>query len=755
MRNTSELDCIIESFKSEKKIGCIIEGSEKEFNEILFPAIYENQIGNIGASKKIERIQSFEIDPDNLTFDFEKPILVLFPICYRTISQLETEKRIIAIIEKNYKKYLLLRPVDHPLLSHTSLIYPDEIFSNLLGEKLPKNDSKKKIQYFIPKNPYEFERPIKASLRKIGATEWEKNLFKIVITCLYPPHQYQQIQRLKNFKNTVFLVKVKLKDENFSSRYEVVKIDSIHKTNQEKDNFDIIHGNRTGQYVYHIRNSMIFPGEFIGAIRSCTESSFDLKKFELITLRESFQEKSKMCSLNGEPPNNYLNILVQLDECLESIYNLGHRNHSEPAFPVYRKTILPEIMDIFIPWGLKNISLADDKQEISKIKADFLAIELMPGELMPIEKSKESKESKDSEDSEKNCCYLKLLEIMPDITEKSRCFILFEAKDTNGNAFRIKCPYSFSGWREAFNSYGLAEGKMVKISNRVEAAGYFFKLFMWIKKFNLVSGISETDKQTLYYRKTEINNIRNSQEKEVGTIKKFLTQPTLTLNKGSRLPLKKVWNPLYLLNRFNEETDLLLKEVTGPAHGDLNLDNILIYLKDKEKCNPETETRLIDLASFATDYPLSFDYVKLEVELKNHIFANTLFEKLKVEKLGKKSTALNKKNPRQRAESRFINLVFRFEKALWDCDEFEEILEDVSEKPEVILLLSTYFPIIKRIREDGQKRYENNSDDAAILYQQQLFFYSIRTITYQSITDRARLWAFMAAITAADNLDLD
>jgi len=737
MMATSKLNCILSDFKSKNYAGCIIEGSEKEFSEILFPAIYNNQIGGIGDFKEIERIQSFEIGPDNLKSDFKKPILVVFPVRYRTIFQLETEKNIIGVIEKHYKKYLLLHSVDHPLLSSTSLIYPDKILNKIFKKKIPVTDSRIFSQYFIPDNPWKYEKSVKTVLRKIDPTAWKKKLFKIAITCLYPPHQYQQIEHIRNFKNTVFLVKVKLKDENFSDRYEVVKIDSIYKTNQEKDNFDIIHGNRTGQYIYHIRNSMIFQGEFVGAIRSCTESSFDSRDVDLITLRESFQEKSKVCFLNGEPPNNYLNILKQLNKCLASIYNLGHRNHSEPAFPVYRKRILPEIMDIFIPWGLKNISLVEDKQEVSKIKADFLATKLIP-----IGECKE------------DFYYLKLVEIMPDITEKSRCFMFFEAKGENGNIFRIRCPYNFSGWREAFNSYGLAEGKMVKIPNRVETAGYFFKLFMWIKKFNLVSGISEFDKRTWYYQTTKINT-RNSQKKEVGAIKKFLTQPTLTLNKGSRLPLKKVWNPLYLLNRFNEENDLLLKEVTGPAHGDLNLDNILIYLNNKEKCNPETETRLIDLASFATDYPLSFDYVKLEVELKNHIFANTIFEKLKFEESSKKSDELNEKNFIQRSESRFVDLVFRFEKALWDCDEFEKILEDVSKNTEVNSLLTKYFQLIKKIREEGQKRYESNSDDSAILYQQQLFFYSIRTITYQSITNWARLWAFMAAITAADNLDLD
>ncbi len=68
--------------------------------------------------------------------------------------------------------------------------------------------------------------------------------------------------------------------------------------------------------------------------------------------------------------------------------------------------------------------------------------------------------------------------------------------------------------------------------------------------------------------------------------------------------------------------------------------------------------------------------------------------------------------------------------------------------------LHAYLPIIYALRKFGQGRYENNLKDAVILYQQQLFFYSIRTLIYKSLKTQNKLWSLVSAIVAADNLNL-
>jgi hypothetical protein len=504
-----------------------------------------------------------------------------------------------------------------------------------------------------------------------------------------------------------------MKDDSLSSRYEVIKIDSMWKTQNEKANFDVVNTNLTGGKLYHVLNTVNLPGEFVGAVRSCAESSSDLKMFNVLSLRDLFS--------NNTEPGVLQKVIQQLAKCLDAIYGLGHLNHSEPAFHVYRKRILPEVMEILTPWGLPQIQPVEPDQEISKLTPDFRAIG------MP--------------EHEEYC--LRLLEIAPDVDNINRCALLFESEDYYGKTFHSNCIYNSHGWRESFIKQGLSQGQKVKVSGIIQR-GYFFQIFEEIINLNIIAGLSPASRREKDERVQEINKI-NAEQKEKQKMEAFIIQTHLSFSTGSPPILKHVWNPLYLLDRFSTENDLLLKEVTGPAHGDLNLDNILIYLEDEnnqrrvEHSNDEPEVRLIDLASFATDYPLSFDYVKLEVEIKNHILARPGF--------------LNLGDDFSNWEDRgkFVDFVFQFEKKIWESNEQNDWQERTDEWTEDIKL---YLKIIKEIRMLGQARYQSNVVDTSLLYQQQLFFYSLRTMTYRKISKWGKLWAFLAAIVAADHLDL-
>jgi len=713
----------VKKCRSQNIQNSILEGSDKELNAILFPAIYHNKIDKF---EKFLILKSSEIDPDTPILEKdETPLLVAFSPRSKTLRQMASERKILHIISHYASGYLILHSVDHRLLSNSPIVYPKSLLRQLLHEDSGTDNTPPLKRHFVPQNPWQKNRCVDTSFRKTGVSKWWETLFNAMVTCLYPPDQYAQIQRVKNFKDTVFLVKVRLKDPNLASRYEVVKFDSMGKTEREQQNFDRIHGNRTSRHLYQLRHQTCLPGEFVGAVRSCAESAAELQTFHIRTLRKQLENSDGLPFVNQH--------FHCIHRAIDSLSGLGRRNRSEPAFPVYRKRILPEVMDIFTPWGFKEIGLASDTDEISRIQADFMSIKLQSGN-----------------GEYPKAFFFKIAEIAPDTGRYNRFKIVLEAKDVEGRIFRLKWHNNFDGWREAFIRKRLSEGRIVKIGGRIEAAGWFFKLYRKIGELGIVTDISSVALEKADGRNQPIR-YGNSQEKEITKLNEFVCSPFLTLKLTIPIRLKKIWNPLYLIQLCADQDDLLLEEATGPAHGDLNPDNIIIYPKEegphcydraaKSEVNPgEPEIRLIDLASFDTDYPLAFDYVKLETELKNHILAKMVDKRLAGENHAKSPV------------NRFAEFAFDFEYALQRWPTLSEVPADIlKHRSEDEAQL---FEIIKKIRTCGQARYANNRDDAAILYHQQLFFYSIRTMNYQRLDKRAQLWAFIAALTAADYLDL-
>ena len=221
---------------------------------------------------------------------------------------------------------------------------------------------------------------------------------------------------------------------------------------------------------------------------------------------------------------------------------------------------------------------------------------------------------------------------------------------------------------------------------------------------------------------------------------------------------------------------------------------------------------LIDLASFGTDYPLGYDFVKLETEIKNHIASRTLVDL--VESGNKEDLRLNEIYDNADALNRlFLEKILCFENQLWaeengnlelkmrdfaldsdinTCSVDPWNCEDEQLHPPMKRILRL-FMFVKEIRKCAFSCAKHNAKDARILYAQQLFFYSLRTLSYPKMfhqylwrkgtyrdkekkkivgakpfTDEddlvesqkwkiakkvARNWAFLAAAVAAHNMD--
>jgi hypothetical protein len=731
MNGNNIIETFLNSEWPETKQGLVIEGCNNEFNRILFSILFFSK-ENFPPLKEIRRVTCDKIDSASFRYNENETLLILFPADDKTVKQIIWEKQILANICKKNCTFIALFSILHPHLTHNDKVYPEY----LIG--YPKNGHKK---IFIPENKCKHCAPIILPNMKIGASQTRQTLFNILISCLYPPDQYFQVKRIKDIKNTAFLFKIKFKDKSLSYRYEVVKIDTISKIRKEQENFNILHCNRTTHAIYQIKRHAEFPGEFLGAIRSSAESSTDLQDFNVVPAGEYLETHSAFAK----------KLFLKIQANLKTIYSIEHIRPSiasTPAFPVYQKQILPEIMTIHIPWGLSSI-LVDNSREISTVNVGYLSSKL------------ELKEKTEK------ICFLEVLDIQPDIEIRDRCYVVLKALDDNSNPVQIRWIYQSPGWQEDFIHCGIKEGAMIGLDpSNIDGVGYFLQLYNRLQEIDILDDIRPTDPKAVIYLRDLAQN-KNPQENDRQELKNFLDREYLKLknNRNNRLDTNRILNPLRLIDCFSNQTLLLLKETTGPCHGDLNLSNILVYMKNGAPLRKQAfETRLIDLASFGTEFPLSFDYVKLEAEIKNHLLAEKIHAGFKEN--------IN----RQDIKKEYIQFIFEFENLLWKAQKTEKLpmeffseecktlsaetqalFEDTNhpnKKNALFYETQNLFHLICLIRKTGKERYKSNDHDASILYQQQLFFYSIRTLTYQQLKKHSHIWAFLSAACAADNLDL-
>ena len=143
--------------------------------------------------------------------------------------------------------------------------------------------------------------------------------------------------------------------------------------------------------------------------------------------------------------------------------------------------------------------------------------------------------------------------------------------------------------------------------------------------------------------------------------------------------------------------------------------------------------RFIDIASFGFDYPLSFDYVKLETEIKTHILAFKLNAKPNL---------------------KLISTIKQFEYML-QKDSDDILLKNKNPQSIIIPLnisddLKSFYKLLLNIRSDAYKRY--NDPIAPTLYRQQLLFYNLKTLTYRALSTTARVWTLISASICAEIL---
>jgi hypothetical protein len=301
---------------------------------------------------------------------------------------------------------------------------------------------------------------------------------------------------------------------------------------------------------------------------------------------------------------------------------------------------------------------------------------------------------------------------------------LKSVSNNHNNSIHLHCNFRLKDWQKLFIQRDISEGSIIEIKN-LTFYGSLFQVYRTMienvalfKKDPLISEIIFPENQQV----DSISNIFSKANISLeDNFNQFIQNEKITLINGSEFH-----NPLYLFKRFATKVTLAL-ESTGAGHGDLNLGNILLHMKhnrknDNSESFPELqdyEIKFIDLSSFKMDYPLAFDYVKLEVEIKNHILSKDL----------RKSYSENDRTLSEKdLKLKFTNDVILFENYLANNMQNSELTQSICDNSEFSPKMNQLIPLLLKLRQAGIKRYDRNQLDANKLYFQQLFFYSLHNI---------------------------
>jgi len=211
--------------------------------------------------------------------------------------------------------------------------------------------------------------------------------------------------------------------------------------------------------------------------------------------------------------------------------------------------------------------------------------------------------------------------------------------------------------------------------------------------------------------------------------------------------------------------DKMSEDYFSIAHGDMNLNNIISHnnssLKQSTKSNiyqsAEDEqkkididqidnltVKLIDLSSSAEDYPLTYDMVTLEVEIKNQILIGYV------------------KDFCGKSHEAFIYLSLKIERYLnsntFEVVDYRNIAKQIDYEDLLLYKgynqISSLITFICKIRKRAYEMYKriNETDNFQKLYLQQLFFYCLKTLSYNSDERSEKCWATVSAIVAATEI---
>ena len=514
----------------------------------------------------------------------------------------------------------------------------------------------------------------------------ENRIFKVFSHCLYEADHYKRVDYEYSVKKNVHYLKLQL-NHNLEDQLDIIKYDSIQKIQKEKDNADMILSNLSRDLTYRIRNTFFLNGEHTGAICSCADT-FDSETLrdKLLTITDYEQIRS---------------LFSNIFESFNKLYKLNTRHKSYSTVEQYLKRIISVVLEItsvdtpFVKAKDENLTEIDWKDLF--------------------------------EESYKKECFFKLIDIIPDFNDIQRCKLIFEMTVTiDKKPFRCHAFYMEKDplWREKFNAANLTIGKKYLLKN--------------VMFDNFLSPYYDAMTELFMSQEQDVESTNDADYNQIRYWNELKTMETVQFGENRYV------NPGVIV----QDTETLMKLTNDQfrlAHGDANLDNIVFLTKpDKNNHQVTFQPFLIDLASLETDYPVSFDMAKLEVEIKNHIVANHIL--VNYFKTHRKS---------------WISLLFCIEKYLHsetDSKLLYQSMKDLDEETKngITRMVSLILLIRKKAYELYQKspteRPSTFGQKVKKRYLQQLFFYSLRTLSYASLEKMPRFYAAISAVCVATEI---
>jgi len=289
----------------------------------------------------------------------------------------------------------------------------------------------------------------------------------------------------------------------------------------------------------------------------------------------------------------------------------------------------------------------------------------------------------------KEAMTMKLLDIIPHFKNKNQYTMVFGLNvQFNNDVSLCRVAYSSqsSMWRENFSVAGITIGKCYELKN--------------IKFENCFSYFNDI--------RAAINDTYDWEK----------VKDCLQLNA----------NPADIFHN-SELFEKMTDDYFSLAHGNIQLDNVLILPQAKK-------AKLIDLSFMDNGFPMAFDMVALEMEIKKNIIANHLL--INLFKTQKKQ---------------FIDILVDIEKSINSEDHNIDIKQSKANLDKwSITRIKQMIEIILHIRQQAYKRYEQSTQNQSTVrqcYRQQLLFYSIRIVEHSCNFTPAHYYAAISSILTA------
>jgi hypothetical protein len=697
----------------KKNKGYQIVVANQHFSSILFDAIIKyNLSGQPCRTRYI--LEGVDIIED---YRPDQPLFIVSGSYNAppTLQMIKEERKILNKIVnriQTFKNIYFLLSIDYPQLYQNILIFPQEMIQNLLKSSIP--------EAYIPYDDFLKPKAVNINFQVDNLSGEIRDYFYYFVPLLYSSEFYQEVIVKEEIKSNVFRVQVVLNDTapikgGSVKQYEVIKFDAISKIKREHDAFERMNTNRLSDILYRIRKTAYFKGNYVAAIRTSAAGVFSDDHTKQRTLRDVF--------LDSETNH------VAKIQCIQSTFdNLKRINDIFPIFEsknpmrAYQKTILPFTLTSKIV-NIPDISLAKDHEPLSRISDDLL----MFSQQEPL------------------CC--ELTAIIPNFENINQCKLLLNiaSKDNPDQLLKIRCDYHDIGWHNSLNRENIKIGKKVWLDN-LTFGGWLFHTYtvfydnqplLLHKKhhdhlgspntmassnilrdsLNSLDYIDPTETQAFDQETQHLSKDNHGKNSIYRAFKEMLASKILEIH--TRKNKHRIQNPFHLIHKIINSELTLEKEYLGAGHGDLNLNNVITHFDQSN----QVRINFIDLSEFNEQLPLAYDAVVLETGIKLHILTNEM---------------------KPYSANDATDTILDFERQLYSHKPLED--RQWSET------LQTYYSIIQQIREIALNRYPSYRATAYRCYTQQLFFYSLRAMSYRGIDTNAIKWAFYSAAIAGEQL---